>query len=364
MFFAMKRTLTFLLILVVAVTLLAACGGGATPAPTTAPAATPTKAPEPTKASEPTEAPEPTKAPAAATPASAQQATMVVVEATATAQAAALKNTGATATAGAKATATVEAAITRVTATAWAAATQSAERAATAQAQVAAAATATASELNRPACTVRSNGLRMRSGPGTVYEPPVAVLKVGDRLDPLAYMSTGFPGAWVQVALAGGSQKGWVSAAAGLLECNMTLDSLPAGKAPPTPVSSPTPKTPPTATTPPTAAPAQLLPAPTFTEIGTSSSPGSYNGVFWEWPYALGPNEYFVVHVTGQPYYWYDNRGEKHVYEPNRNYITKETKTGVLIGSGPVKITIYVARFSNDLNAGGVETARVSEESP
>ena len=74
----MKRTLVVLLILVAAVTLLSACGGAATPAPTTAPAAAPTTAPEPTKAPEPTMAPEPTEAPEATAAPAATGPTLVI----------------------------------------------------------------------------------------------------------------------------------------------------------------------------------------------------------------------------------------------------------------------------------------------
>ena len=74
----MKRTLVVLLILVAAITLLSACGGAATPAPTTAPAAAPTTAPEPTKAPEPTMAPEPTEAPEATAAPAATGPTLVI----------------------------------------------------------------------------------------------------------------------------------------------------------------------------------------------------------------------------------------------------------------------------------------------
>jgi len=62
----MKRSFVVLAVVVMTALLLAACGGRATPAPTTAPAAAPTKAPEPTMAPEATMAPEvkPTAAPA------------------------------------------------------------------------------------------------------------------------------------------------------------------------------------------------------------------------------------------------------------------------------------------------------------
>ncbi|MCB0239257.1 MAG: hypothetical protein KDH08_11580, partial [Anaerolineae bacterium] len=50
----MKRLYTVIALLLVATMLLAACGGGSTPEPTTAPEPAPTTAPEPTAVPEPT----------------------------------------------------------------------------------------------------------------------------------------------------------------------------------------------------------------------------------------------------------------------------------------------------------------------
>ena len=101
----------------------------------------------------------------------------------------------------------------------------------------------------QPTCVVQLNGLNVRSGPGTVFAPPVAALPAGTALNPLAFVARGFPsGQWIEVQA--GGLVGWVSASQQSLSCNFDPTTLPAGAIPPTPAPTATPVAP-TSTPPP-----------------------------------------------------------------------------------------------------------------
>jgi hypothetical protein len=100
-----------------------------------------------------------------------------------------------------------------------------------------------------PICIVQTAGLNLRSGPGTVFAPPVGSLAASERLKPLAFVARGFPsGQWIEVQA--GTQVGWVSAGQQAVTCNFDPATLPAGNIPPTPAPTATAILP-TATTPP-----------------------------------------------------------------------------------------------------------------
>ena len=97
----------------------------------------------------------------------------------------------------------------------------------------------TASSLTPPAagssCTVLQD-LNLRSGPGTAYNPPLAILHAGANLIPGGYRAQGLPGgSWVQVQVVGSNQSGWVSAGTQFVSCNLELASLPDVDVPPPP---------------------------------------------------------------------------------------------------------------------------------
>lgn len=78
-----------------------------------------------------------------------------------------------------------------------------------------------------PSCKVQQ-GVNLRSGPGTAYDPPITSLKTDTELIPTGYNPEGVPGgAWVQVEVKGQNQKGWVSAGSQFVSCNIELASLP-----------------------------------------------------------------------------------------------------------------------------------------
>ncbi len=75
-------------------------------------------------------------------------------------------------------------------------------------------------------CTATTDGVNLRSGPGTAFAPPLRALPAGTRLIPIAYSPTGDPeGQWIQVQLEEGSAVGWVTAAS--VACNLDPATLP-----------------------------------------------------------------------------------------------------------------------------------------
>jgi hypothetical protein len=86
-----------------------------------------------------------------------------------------------------------------------------------------------------PECTVLKR-VNLREGPGTAYYKNVVSLDVGTVLLPIAYNPVGNPdGDWVQVNIPATNQKGWVSAAADLINCTISLIPLPTASVQPPP---------------------------------------------------------------------------------------------------------------------------------
>ncbi|MGC9466965.1 MAG: protein kinase domain-containing protein [Anaerolineae bacterium] len=104
-------------------------------------------------------------------------------------------------------------------------------------------------------CLVASEGLHLREGPGTVYEPPIRSLPAGTEVKPLAYSDVGYPdGQWVKVQVSGTGEEGWVSEAF-LADCNVDVAGLGSASYPPTPV-----------------------PPATVTEVTAHANPVTYGG--------------------------------------------------------------------------------------
>jgi hypothetical protein len=85
-------------------------------------------------------------------------------------------------------------------------------------------------------CTILQD-LNLRSGPGTAYRPPLAVIPANTVVTPTGYSPTGRPGgSWVLVQDPVSQKEGWVSAGAAYVNCNLDLTTLPAvAVAPPNP---------------------------------------------------------------------------------------------------------------------------------
>ena len=91
----------------------------------------------------------------------------------------------------------------------------------------------------RPQCLVlRSSGLNLRNGPGTVYESQ-AVLSYRDVLLPLGRDPAN---EWIQAQVARSGQVGWVSAAGQYVGCNVSISSLSLAEIPPLPTATATPE--------------------------------------------------------------------------------------------------------------------------
>jgi len=98
--------------------------------------------------------------------------------------------------------------------------------------------TATTASNPESSCTVLQD-LNLRSGPGTAYRPPLRALPANTIVAPLGFAPQGIPGgSWAYVQTAN-QEKGWVSAGAQYLSCNVEVANLPPvefGTPPPPPL--------------------------------------------------------------------------------------------------------------------------------
>lgn len=95
-----------------------------------------------------------------------------------------------------------------------------------------------------PSCTTVT-GVNVRSGPGTVYEPPLGTLAGNTTVTPISYVARGFPqGEWLEVQVPGNGGTVWVTAGPQFVRCTVDPTTLPgpAAVAPtPRPTATPTP---------------------------------------------------------------------------------------------------------------------------
>ena len=77
-----------------------------------------------------------------------------------------------------------------------------------------------------PSCTVLQD-LNLRSGPGTAYRPPISSLPANSLVTPLGFAPKGIPGgSWAYVQDSASQDKGWVSAGAQYIACNIDVTAL------------------------------------------------------------------------------------------------------------------------------------------
>lgn len=126
-------------------------------------------------------------------------------------------------------------------------------------------AAATATPTPAAICTVKVEGLNLRSGPGTIYQPPIGNLPAGLQLRPLARDSSA---TWIQVQ-APGNVTGWVSAGVQYVTCGVNIATLPVGVIPAPPTATATPLPTPTQ---------QIAQAPTPTPPAFFGLPGGPAG--------------------------------------------------------------------------------------
>ncbi len=87
-----------------------------------------------------------------------------------------------------------------------------------------------------------ADGLNLRTGPGTVYDPPITPLYAGTLLEPFARSDDG---RWIQVRVVDSEEmEGWVSGGQAYVRCELAIGDLPVGRIPalPTPAPTPTPQ--------------------------------------------------------------------------------------------------------------------------
>ena len=193
-------------------------------------------------------------------------------------------------------------------------------------------------------CTATTDGLNLRSGPGTAFAPPLRALPAGTRLIPIAYSPVGDPeGQWIQVQLEEGSAVGWVSATA--VSCNVDPASLPNAPvpvkvtAPPPPppqatnTPTATPGTNPTITVTPTATPvasSTFTPTPTATPTAspTSTSKPTANQGTIQLPPGTHPNGMAMDVGRGHLFVAGRNTNTLYVIDVEQEKIIKEIRVG------------------------------------
>ena len=91
-----------------------------------------------------------------------------------------------------------------------------------------------------PTCTV-TQPLNLFFGPGLSF-PAIRQLSPNATLTPLSFSAQGFPdGQWLEVAVVGTGEQGWVAAGSSFITCNVNPASLPpVTNIPPTPTVAPT----------------------------------------------------------------------------------------------------------------------------
>lgn len=122
-----------------------------------------------------------------------------------------------------------------------------------------------------PVCTVVAAALNVRSGPGTIFAPPIGSLRDGDVVDMLARdrLST-----WIEIQEPRSRLRGWVSNSPQFVDCTVAVSTLPLGDIPPTPTPTATATPSPTPTPTPTERVAQAPRPPTEIGIGGGGGGG------------------------------------------------------------------------------------------
>jgi hypothetical protein len=73
-------------------------------------------------------------------------------------------------------------------------------------------------------CDVIAQALNLRSGPSTIYSPPITNLIQGDQFEPLERNTNGL---WIRVRLAESDLSGWVANSPGYISCNVAVGDIP-----------------------------------------------------------------------------------------------------------------------------------------
>ena len=73
-------------------------------------------------------------------------------------------------------------------------------------------------------CSVTSIAMRVRSGPSTAFDPPIAFLARGDNIEP---QGRSLNGKWIQVRVEASDQQGWVFYNPDWMSCNIAIADLP-----------------------------------------------------------------------------------------------------------------------------------------
>ncbi len=155
-------------------------------------------------------------------------------------------------------------------------------------------------------CTVVSSTLNVRSGPDTVYTPPIGSLRQGVVVRMVARNAAS---TWVQIEETATGLTGWVSAASQYVACNRAVSSLALGFIPPTPTTAATATPTPT----PTTAVARVPTPPAEIGIGGGGGAGLNGALVADIAMFTGPsdNPVFTNRLYFRMFVWDPNRGNQ-----------------------------------------------------
>ncbi len=162
--------------------------------------------------------------------------------------------------------------------------------------------TATRTPIAVPSCRVLVSALRLRNGPGTNYEPPIAGLPLDTVLDLLGRSADS---GWVNVRVQGSALSGWVSAGAQYIQCTVPIGGLIVVNAPPTPTALPTNTPLPTGT--PTNTPLPTPTPPVFVVVPGTGADGEVRGELRTGP-GVGRDEDGRMVFTRQVWFFADTQ--------------------------------------------------------
>lgn len=169
------------------------------------------------------------------------------------------------------------------------------------------------------AVVIASNGLNLRSGPGTDYD----IIDFLKKDDTLSIQGRIADNGWIQVVSDNRSVSGWVSASSELVQINLNLNDVSIISPSPTPIPTATP----TFTVTPAFVSSSYPPPIPIKPDNGSGSYGTFPPLTWTWDGELADDEYFEVRI------WHESITDYHpalgwVKEPPFDFNISQERPG------------------------------------